>query len=52
MIERISIEHDICEADGQQVWFIYADGVLYTVCNFRAEVLKAVAELLRKEIEK
>ena len=51
MIEDIWVKHDVCEADGQQVWFVYADGVLYKVCNFRAEVLKAVAELLRKEIE-
>lgn len=52
MIERISIEHDICEADGLNVWFIYTDGALFRVAYSKTEVTKAVAEILRKEIEK
>lgn len=52
MIERISIERDICVADGMNVWFIYINGSLFRVAYSKTEVLAAVAEILRKEIEK
>ena len=51
MIERITIEHDICEADEQDVWFVYADGALFKVAYSKTEAVKAVAEVMRREIE-
>jgi len=51
MIERITIQHDFCEADEQDVWFIYTDGALFKVAYSKTEVLKAVAEVMRREIE-
>ena len=51
MIEQILIEHDICEADGQQVWFIYIEQALYKVAYSKTEVVKAITEILAKEIE-
>ena len=52
MIERISIEHDICEADGMNVWFIYANGALFRFAHSKTEVLEAIAEILRKDLGK
>lgn len=52
MIEEITVQYDICEADDMEVWFIYTDGALYKVAYSKTEVLTAIAAILRKEIEK